>query len=478
MFPVKSESSIHLLKTEENEENDLHLILNHSKDLISRHSKNGLFLYVSPSITTLLGYSQQELYQKNIISYCHPAEKAELKVQFQANTENWKERIRFRIRKKDGTYLWLETNFSNSSDGGEFLCISRDITEHITSIEEIYELQQQFHLLLESSKDTIGMISETGEWTYINNKGSLLFGADSHNDLIGTSLFQYLSSTDQRILADFLSMNQYINFEMNLYRPDGLSKKADIQLIPTNHKGRKFFQIIIRDITGQRETEEQLLNAEKLSIVGQLAAGIAHEIRNPLTAIKGFTQFLNEGHSNKYADVILNELVRIEGIVNDLLILAKPQSNKVNKVNIINLIKSVVILMNSQAAISNIKIEEYHQSSDVILDCEGDKIKQLLINLIRNSIEAMPSGGIITITTREENQFLELKIQDEGIGIPSEYLTRLGEPFFSTKEKGTGLGIMISNNIVKSHGGTMHITSKLKEGTTVKIKLPIALEDE
>lgn len=478
LYPVGSESSFLFNLVNQDEDRILHFFLKNSKDLISRINRKGIFQYVSPSIKSLLGYSEQEVQNKSFFTLCHPEDKSHALTQFQLNSIDEKELIRFRMRRRDGHYIWLETSCSSVCNGDEFLCISRDITNQISLEEELAEISERYRLLFENSKDTIGIIDKDGVWICVNPEGSQLFGCSNSDDLLGTTLFDYLTTVDQAQLSSFLQMEDNINFEMNLLRTDGHSKKTDIQLTPMNSKDKKTFQIIIRDITGQKETEEQLQNAEKLSIVGQLAAGIAHEIRNPLTAIKGFAQFLNEGRSNKYADVILNELIRIEGIVNDLLILAKPQPKKAKKEDLLNIIRSVVVLMNSQAALSDISIKEVHLSPKLPIFCEVDKIKQLLINLIKNSIEAMPDGGTITLNTKQNHNFLELSILDEGIGIPKDHLTKLGEPFFSTKEKGTGLGMMICQNIIKNHGGTLQINSKENEGTTVSIVLPIDKNNE
>ncbi|MDQ0218457.1 PAS domain S-box protein [Peribacillus cavernae] len=458
---------------DENEDTNLHLALNYSKDLISIHNKNGIFTYVSPSTTSMLGYSQHELHKTSLFTFCHPIDKEKLKKRFEQYAQSGDERIRFRFRRKEGDYIWLEMNCSSINNGQQMICISRDITEQMTTEEEILETQEKYRLLVEFSKDTIGMMTEKGVWTYINDEGKKLLGFTSSNEIVGTSLYDYISPSDHTVLRNFLNAKQSINFEKNLTRSDGDMRKVEIQLIPTVFKNRKIFQIIIKDITGQKKTEEQLQNAEKLSIVGQLAASIAHEIRNPLTAIKGFAQFLTEDKSSHYGEVILNELERIEGIVNDLLVLAKPESNNLQQVNLINVVKSVVVLLNSEALISNITIDVKHDQSELIISCEIDKIKQVIINVLKNSIEAMPEGGQIIVSVKKDRNFALIRVQDEGVGIPEERLSKIGEPFFSTKEKGTGLGLMICNRIIKNHGGNLHIKSKENEGTTLIILLPL-----
>lgn len=472
MKEMRQENSLPMPRVEREEAKNFQLALTYSKDLISKHTFDGTILYVSPSIKYLLGYLQHELYKKNILSYCHPNDKNKLIDKF-TNFGILKERTRFRMRKKDGDYIWLETNCSKIGEHKELLCISRDVTEQVGIEEETAETQEKYRLLVEHSKDTIGMVTEKGIWTYINGGGQRLFGFTSSKEVVGTSFYDYLSPSDYPILENFLKGERNITFEMSITRSDGDLRKAEIQLIPTVFKSRKVFQVIIRDITGQKKTEERLQNAEKLSILGQLAAGIAHEIRNPLTAIKGFAQFLTEGKTSSYGEVILGELERIDSIVNDLLVLAKPQTTIVESINLVNIIKSVAALLKPQAEELNIVLNESYQTTEIMVKCEPDKIKQVLINIIKNSIEAMPTGGMISITLKKENNFINLSVSDEGIGIPEDRLAKVGEPFFSTKEKGTGLGMMICNKIIKNHGGNLQIKSKEGEGTNVTIFLPM-----
>jgi two-component system, sporulation sensor kinase A len=217
-----------------------------------------------------------------------------------------------------------------------------------------------------------------------------------------------------------------------------------------------------------------LQKTEKLTIVGQLAAGIAHEIRNPLTAIKGFTQLLsNMGHRD-YTDVILTELDRIDKIVSDLLVLAKPQISNLEEINLVELIDRVVTLLKTQAIMYNIDIISDISLKDCpMIEAEADQIKQVLINLIKNAIEAMPDGGVVTIEAEGSSEdHVVIRVIDEGIGIPRELISRLGEPFFSTKEKGTGLGLMICQRIIKNHKGSLEIDSEVNKGTTFTIRLP------
>ncbi|MFK4998504.1 ATP-binding protein [Bacillus sp. N9] len=232
---------------------------------------------------------------------------------------------------------------------------------------------------------------------------------------------------------------------------------------------------VFKDITELKEKTNQIKQLDKLGAVGQLAAGIAHEIRNPLTSVKGFVQLLSEETNSKYSQIITSEIERIEFIMNEFLVLAKPQQEmrlKSEKIN--NIVKDVISFMNPEALLHNVEIvKEFNEAPPVF--CESKQIKQVIINMIKNAIEAMPIGGTIHIKTATlPNGYAAIEIIDEGIGIAKERLKRLREPFYSNKEKGTGLGVMICYKIIEDHGGTIQFTSKEGLGTKVQIFLPPA----
>ena len=232
----------------------------------------------------------------------------------------------------------------------------------------------------------------------------------------------------------------------------------------------------VQDITDRKVTEELLTRQEKMSIVGQLAAGVAHEIRNPLTSIKGFVQLTKEGLGKHYHyDLILSEIDRMESIISELLLLAKPEARRLTVVDIRDLLYKVTTLVKTQAILNNIAIADELPPQLPELECVEHRIKQLFINLFKNAIESMPNGGTIRITASvdEEAQELNVRIEDEGCGIPEDRMKKLGEPFYSTKEKGTGMGLMLSYKIVEEHQGRMRFESEVDVGTTVCVTLPL-----
>ncbi|MGG4505092.1 ATP-binding protein [Heyndrickxia sporothermodurans] len=175
----------------------------------------------------------------------------------------------------------------------------------------------------------------------------------------------------------------------------------------------------------------------------------------------------------EYYDLVLNELERINIILGEFLVLAKPSVVVFKEIDVKKLIKDVVTLINSQLMLNNVQIKVEMDEHIPSISCEETQMKQVFINILKNSIEAMPNGGIIEIKVQEKKKGkLSICIIDQGTGIPSDRISTLGEPFYTTKEKGTGLGLMTCIRIIESHNGTFHISSELNKGTTVEITIP------
>jgi len=223
---------------------------------------------------------------------------------------------------------------------------------------------------------------------------------------------------------------------------------------------------------------ENMLQSEKLAAAGQLAAGIAHEIRNPLTSLKGFLQLLKSGSSSPakreaYVAIMLEELGRIEQILGELLVLSRPRSAQFAKTRIAHLISHVVLLLQPQAVMRGVEIKVRPISETAYIYCDENQIKQVLINIVKNGIEAMEHGGILTIEAVTDRDTASIRIADQGPGIPPETLDRLGSPFFTTKENGTGLGLTVCYRIMRNHGGRIEVESRLGEGTAFTLRLPV-----
>ncbi|WP_050182341.1 ATP-binding protein [Domibacillus robiginosus] len=236
----------------------------------------------------------------------------------------------------------------------------------------------------------------------------------------------------------------------------------------------------LRDITQRKETEQMLLNTEKLAAVGQMAASAAHEIRNPLTTIRGFIQLLQPSFSDQgHFNLVLEEIDRINLIISEFLILSKPQATCFGNQNLIQILHDTIALSQPQASMGNVQIvKHFYDSSDLFIHGDGNQLKQVFINLFKNGMDAMPDGGTLSVDVYANLHGEAVAVvSDKGAGMTDEQLGQLGNPFYTTKKDGTGLGFMIIQRILKQHGGSIDVQSRKGEGTTITLRFPIKQEE-
>lgn len=216
-------------------------------------------------------------------------------------------------------------------------------------------------------------------------------------------------------------------------------------------------------------------NSARLSMISQLAAGIAHEIRNPISVISGFIQLLQKDpNQEKYLRLISSEIERINRIIGDFLLFSKPPKENMNSWLVTDILKDTLELFMSQINEKQLKLDFQADRELPQIQCEANQLKQVFFNIIKNAIESMTEGGKLSIAINKEKLGrIRIRIADQGTGIPPDVLRKLGQPFNSTKEEGTGLGLMICVKYVEHHNGTLKFSSKVNEGTTVDILLPI-----
>lgn len=356
--------------------------------------------------------------------------------------------------------------------------LARDKSIKTALKNKIKENEEKFRMIVENSYDIVSLVGLDNRYQYV---------APSHEQVLGIPP----SEVEGRLTSEFIypddlqKVNEYVHDLLNnknsTYSVIEVRKKnisGQLRLLETrgvpikDNKGVvTSILFICRDITAQREAEQVISKNAKLNVIGELAAGIAHEIRNPLTALKGFTQILAKDNP-LYGNIMLDEIENVNSIVEELLLVAKPQAQQTEQVNCNQLIDKVITFLAPEAALRNIDIT-FKQSSISPIQCVKHSIKQVIINIIKNAIDSISNGGSIDIKTREQNEAIMILVSDNGNGMDQEKLERLGEPFYTTKEKGTGLGLMICFRIVEDHGGSLSFNSTIGEGTTVTISLPI-----
>lgn len=238
--------------------------------------------------------------------------------------------------------------------------------------------------------------------------------------------------------------------------------------------------IFIKDVSNVRSLENKIRRNERLAMVGQMAAGTAHEIRNPLTSIKGFLQMLNNSLKDlnrkkelEYIDVMLEEIERINHLVGEFLLLSRSREGIYEKIKVSHLLKQVLPIVKSEAMMHGIEVKTTSGTDDPTIMGDKKLLKQVCLNLCKNAIEAMGNEGTLTIgyQTDKKNDMVSIDFKDTGPGIPAYVADKIFEPFFTTKDGGTGLGLAVCQRIIHDMGGKISITTK-GYGTTFHVQIP------
>lgn len=363
-------------------------------------------------------------------------------------------------------------------------------------IKEIDESNRRYRMLFESAADAIFIISAEGEdlgkIIDANNAAAKMHGY-TKEELCSMKIQDIDVPEDAHKVAHriaLISSGGLLRFEVKHYRKDGSVFPVEVTANLLEIDGRKYVLAIDRDITLRKETEEKMLRAEQLANSGRIAAGIAHEIKNPLAGIKAAVEMMiqkdergtiSEDDSNTLISII-DEIRRIEGLLKQILDYARPQKRHPSLININFVIDSTISLLLKQKDFQNGSImlkRDYDPTlPEIMLDPQ--QMRQVLMNLLINSKDAMPTGGVISIKTSLSNdgKYIVVEVADTGEGIPREIQNSLFLPFATTKAKGSGLGLAICRQIIEAHGGTITFKENVKKGTIFAFTIPLENNNE
>ncbi|WP_127541140.1 ATP-binding protein [Paenibacillus illinoisensis] len=360
----------------------------------------------------------------------------------------------------------------------------RNLGHYTNRLKQMYEenraVKEHLESIINQTADAIHITDLDGKVLRVNRAFEQLYGWRSR-EVENRRLKIIPPEAEEEMKQQHAQLIEGLSITSNetvWMKKDGTRVEVSVSTAPVRDELGEITALISvsRDITSRNRMEELLRRSEKLTTVGQLAAGVAHEIRNPLTTLRGFLQLQQETNklNHRHLDLMLSELDRINLIVGEFLILAKPQAVHFQERDIRFILGDVISLLDSQAHLHGVEFVLNASSDSAMVHCEENQLKQVFINLLKNGMEAMPNGGSIRIRLDHDEELnrVRIEIKDEGIGIPEEMMPKLGEPFFTNKESGTGLGLMVSQRIIQSHKGMMDIKSVMNKGTTVIIDLP------
>lgn len=382
-----------------------------------------------------------------------------------------------------GTGKWIKCQVFPIDDG-LVVCCQEITTEKL--IEERYLLENtKLQQLIDMSPFGIVFIDNTEKVTSINDTYQELFLPGKEKSqfigkparlLIETAGIQWEKSCTYKALQGIATSKQYV-------RKPASQRVALISAAPVKDSENKIREVIllIHDITDFESLRNEISKLDRLNLLGEMAAGVAHEIRNPMTVVKGYLQmFRKKDQTTSSAtrkieqyDIVLAELNRVEIIIKDFLSLARKKESKLVPGDLNTIISELSPLIFSDAIKNNVnyRVELQDHLPQILLDAQ--EIKQLILNLSRNGIEAVQERGTLTISTECQGDSVVLTISDTGCGIPGELLEKVFNPFFTTKDNGTGLGLSICASIVEHHKGKIKVLSEHGKGTTFKIFFPI-----
>lgn len=329
-------------------------------------------------------------------------------------------------------------------------------------VKELYSSEERYKMIFENSPLGIVHFNNNGEITHCNDKMMEILGT-SKKELIGFDLFTQINDASMKDALQTALSGRVGYFEgdyTSVTDQKRLSVKAFINSI-TSPRGDFLGGIgIYEDITEKKQLEKEMVKLDKLALVGQMAAGISHEVRNPMTTVRGFLQIMEskefDSQKKGYYELMISELDRANSIIKEFLALAKNKSVELTVLDINTILNDLLPLMSEDAK---------RQEKSLIMNknlipklyLDSREIRQLVLNLVRNGLEAMPAGKDLVISTFEENGEVVLSIEDEGNGIPPEIFEKLGTPFLTTKDAGTGLGLAVCYSIANRHNAKIDI---------------------
>ncbi len=426
---------------------------------------NGTMMTANSTVYQMFGYRDDEILGKKI----------ELLIpELQAVENRSNAKIETTVCRKNNTEFPADVQIGEAVIDGNriFVCSIRDITER-----KIIE-DERFRKVFEATPCLISLQSMK-DWRYMNvNKTWLTYsGYQDYEEVIGQHVdsLQYilqLHDIGESVLELFDLEHPVQNTRIQYLNKTGDLREGILSTEILKLHGEECLLTVITDVTERVLVEKEMAKLDRLNVVGEMASGIVHEVRNPMTTIRGFLQMSKEIPSTEFIDIMIEELDRAHNIITEFLSVSKTSNVKRQWKNVNEVIQTLFPLIKAKAMYSDHHVKLDLNSCPPI-KMEEKEIRQLILNISINGLEAMTSSkGTLTIQTYYENDWVVMAFQDQGCGIKKEIIDKIGTPFISTKKNGTGLGLSICQKVVDDHNGIMNIETG-DSGTTFHVRLPV-----
>jgi len=357
--------------------------------------------------------------------------------------------------------------------------------------QELADSEEKFRLIVNSTNDAI-YVSQRGE----DEQVRIIEVNQTISEMLGYSRQEMRQMHPRELVSAkgleksmaklrLLDEQKHVVYESEFSAKTGKKIPVEVGARLFMYKGIRTIVSVIRDISERKQaervldaTQQRLVRAEKLAAIGQLASGIAHELRNPLAVINNAAYYLKmriggeDKSVDKHLGIMEREVFRSSGIIAGLLDFARTREPRLEQVELSSFVDEIMSKLSMPRGI-NLLFD--NQAKDIKMAIDAEQIKRVLLNLISNAIQAMPSGGELSIQIRPNDGYVELDVSDTGAGIEQKYRSRIFEPLFTTRSDkgGTGIGLSICKSIVDAHHGTIKLKSQVAKGTTFTVKLPI-----
>ncbi len=479
------------------------LLVQNSSDMIVLLEADGRVRYTSPSLETLLGYTQEEIIGRNAFDYIHPDDTEDTLAKFEVclGAPGQAIAVQYRFRHKDGSWRLHESVGNNQLDHpalGAIIVNCRDITERRETEERLRRSQGRYRMLYENLRDGSVTLDPDGRIMEFNSAFREMLGFDAQ-ELHGLTYEQLTPEKWHRLEKKVLDQQVAKRGYSDIYEKECICK--DGRVLPVELRTHLLREedgtvvgrwVIVRDVSERKRIEEELLKAQKLESLGVLCGGIAHDFNNILTAVLANISMaqmygdLEDDIAKMLADAEKASL-RGKGLTQQLLTFAKGGEPIKKVLSLPGLLEETI-----DFTLSGSNVRCIFDLAEGLWPVEADEgqIGQVIQNVVLNADQAMPEGGFIRVRTENltiteddalplaPGPHVKISITDQGLGIPEEHLKKIFDPFFTTKQKGRGLGLSTSFSILRRHEGALRVESTLGDGTRVDIYLPALPEGD
>lgn len=463
-------------------------IFNNSPDPISITSiSEGVFIEVNTAFLNTTGYYQEEVIGCTSVGlgmWLHPEDRDFLVSTAELGAPAHAVETKMRMKSGEIRTFLLSAEVLLMNEDSHLLVIAKDITERKCMEEALRISEEHFSKAFHASPLTMCICYlEDGTLLKVNHSFCRVFGY-AEEEILGKSTLDLNIWVDparrQWVKQRLLNNEQVKDLEIHFRKKGGEVRLGLFTGELLDIEGTACMLSILTDITEQRKIEKEFSRLDRLNLVGQFAASIGHEMRNPMTTVRGFLQVLKG--KDKYIedsetfDLMIEELDRANSIISEFLSLARDKFIKLELKNLNSVVSNMFPLIQANAMSQDKNIEvKLDVIPDLLLD--EKEIRQLLVNLVRNGLESMNPGGYLTIKTSLDDQGVILSVNDQGHGIPQEILDKLGTPFLTTKEAGTGLGMAVCYGIADHHNAYIEVETSTA-GSSFRVHFPLPDEQE